>query len=402
MPLQLKAIDRLNDHVFNTIYSRSLVYNTCWEDPAVDRQVLNLGPDDHMLVITSAGCNVLDYALTGPARVYAVDMNPRQNALLELKIAGIHTLEFDDYFRIFGAGRHPQFEPLYRQHLREQLGAFARNYWDEKAHWFGSASSRTGFYFRGLSGQVARMFHWYLHTRPRLRDGVTELLGSSSLNEQREIYDSRIHQHLWSDGMNWVLSRQLMMNMLGVPHPQRREVENQHANGVAGFIRESIEYVFRQLPLTDNYFWRLYLQGSYSRQCCPEYLKEENFYRLKAGLAGRISIHTTSVTDFLQQSDLPISRFVLLDHMDWMSSYRPDALVQEWQAIFANATQNARIICRSAHQWPSYLQTLFIPSGQHGFRLTERLRFHPQLAASLQSQDRVHTYAGFHIADVIA
>lgn len=36
------------------------------EDPAVDRQVLENGSDDTMLVITSAGCNVLDYALSAP------------------------------------------------------------------------------------------------------------------------------------------------------------------------------------------------------------------------------------------------------------------------------------------------------------------------------------------------
>lgn len=30
----------------DAIYSRSLVYNTCWEDPALDRQALALRPDD--------------------------------------------------------------------------------------------------------------------------------------------------------------------------------------------------------------------------------------------------------------------------------------------------------------------------------------------------------------------
>lgn len=402
MAFRMKAIDRLNDRVFNSIYSRSLVYNTCWEDPAIDRLALDMGPDDHLLVITSAGCNVLDYALTGPAHVYAVDMNPRQNALLDLKMAGIRSLDFEDYFRVFGGGGHRHFNDLYKNGIREQLGEFSRNYWDERIHWFSQESENSGFYFRGLSGQVARIFHWYLTARPRLRDGVYALLESRSLEEQREIYDSRVEKHLWSDGMNWVLSRQMTMNMLGVPHPQRKEVENQHENGVAGFIRESIEYVFRQLPLVDNYFWRLYLQGGYSAECCPEYLKPDNYGKLKSGLVDHVSIHTMSVTDFLRQSEVPISRFVLLDHMDWMSGYNPDALVEEWQAIFANASSNARIICRSAHQWPSYLKNLIIPDEQGGYPLMQRLHFHPQLAARLQKQDRVHTYAGFHIADVLA
>lgn len=379
------------------------MYNTCWEDPAVDRLALNLGSNDDLLVLTSAGCNVLDYALAGPRSINAVDMNPRQNALLELKIAGIRALGFEDYFRVFGTGRHPDFNKIYRCYLREHLDDFARDYWDCNNSWFIPSFANNGFYFHGLSGYVARIFHWYLHVSPGLRAGIDALLASSSLDEQQQVYESRIQGYLWSSSMNWILSNQLTMNMLGVPHPQRKEVESQHSGGVAGFIRESIEYVFRQIPLNINYFWRLYLQGQYSADCCPEYLKEENFYRLKAGLIDRITVNTNSVTGYLkQQQGRKISRFVLLDHMDWMSSYRPVALAEEWQAIFACATDDARIIFRSAHKQPAYLNDLMIPTEQGDYRLTERLRFHPQLAESLQRFDRVHTYAGFHIADVLA
>lgn len=84
--------DKLDQKIFDAITSRSLVYNTCWEDPAVDRRALALGADDTVLVITSAGCNALDYALQAPRRIFAVDANPRQNALLQLKLAGIRRL----------------------------------------------------------------------------------------------------------------------------------------------------------------------------------------------------------------------------------------------------------------------------------------------------------------------
>ncbi|MEQ8659832.1 MAG: DUF3419 family protein, partial [Gammaproteobacteria bacterium] len=92
-----RRVEGLNDRLFDAFYARALVYNTCWEDPAIDRQVLELGPDDDVMVIASAGCNALDYALTAPASVHAVDMNPRQIALLELKLAAIRALDFDDF-----------------------------------------------------------------------------------------------------------------------------------------------------------------------------------------------------------------------------------------------------------------------------------------------------------------
>ena len=391
-----RLLNKVDQKVFDALYSRSLVYNTCWEDPAVDRRALELRPSDRLLVITSAGCNALDYALAGISRVHAVDANPRQSALLELKITAIRQLEFDDFFALFGQGRHGDAQKIYRTALRKHLPVYAREFWDEHIRWFCSPSESGGFYFHGLSGRVARGFHAYLAVRPTLASGIRELLETRSLDEQREVYDLKVAPHLWSPFMNWVLSRSLTMSMLGVPGPQKLEVERQHRQGVSGFIRESIEYVFRNLPLQSNYFWTLYLRGRYRPECCPEYLKEANFARLKAGVADVISIRTSTITEFLRSSRKPISRFVLLDHMDWMSSYQPAALQEEWEAILSRASTGARIIFRSAHKRPAYLDT--IRAGTRPLR--DALAFQDGLAWALHPMDRVHTYAGFHIADV--
>jgi len=386
--------DRLDEQLFRTLYSSSLVYTTCWEDPAVDRQAVNLTANDVLLVITSAGCNALDYALLAPRTIHAVDANPRQTALLELKLAAVRALEFEDFFSVFGTGSHPHFRTLYSRLLREQLSQFARAYWDRRLGWF--ANPRRSFYYHGLSGMVAGGFNAYLGLRPRLAACVRALFSAGSLEEQRAIYDQRVAPLMWGPLMRWTLSRQFTLSLLGVPHPQRREIEAQHAGGVAGYVRESLEYVLRQLPIWTNYFWSLYLHGRYTRGCCPEYLKAENFAALKAGLVERIIAHTCTVTQFLQGCDEPISKFILLDHMDWMASHDPQALVEEWREILAHAAPGARVIFRSAHARPRYLESIAVD----GVSLVERLAFHEQLARELSTQDRVHTYAGFHICDV--
>lgn len=398
--LARQLIDGFDQSVFDAITSRALVYNTCWEDPAVDRLALAFGPQDRVLVITSAGCNALDYALAGPAHVHAVDANPRQTALLELKLAGIRSLNYEDFFLLFGDGRHPTFRQLYGDVLRSQLSDFAQRYWDRNGDWFCQPDVRDTFYYFGLSGLVARAFRAYLRVRPRLRDGIEAMFEARSLDAQREIYDSRIEPLLWSKGMNWTLSRQITMSLLGVPHPQRKEVERQHAMGVAGFIREAIEYVARHLPFWTNYFWALYLRGAYTRTCCPEYLRPDNFLALKRGLVDRVHAHTATVTQFLHRCEERISRYVLLDHMDWMSSYHPHALTEEWEAILARASLGARVIFRSAHARPGYLDTVRVQAGARHAPLHDLLVMHPDLARELARRDRVHTYAGFHIADI--
>ncbi len=391
---------RVNESVFNALYSSSLIYNTCWEDPAVDRQALALTRADTLFAITSAGCNVLDYALAGPARIHAVDANPRQTALLELKLAGIRRLEFDDFFALFGHGRHERFAEIYGDALRQELSPFAQQFWDRAGRWFCRGHPRSTFYFHSLSGRVALLFRRYVDLQPGLRAAIDEMLDARSIEAQRDIYDTRIAPRMWSRGLNWALSRQITLSMLGVPAPQHEEVRRQHRGGVPGFVRDAIEYVFRCLPLWTNYFWRVYMVGAYTRDCCPEYLKADNFLALKNGLAARIVHHTGTVTDVLREQRPRVSKFVLLDHMDWLGSFKPDALREEWAALLDCATPGARVIFRSAHTEPGYLHALEVPGAGRGRTLREILAFHPELAARLTRGDRVHTYAGFHIADV--
>lgn len=389
--------DRVDQRVFGALYGRALVYNTCWEDPAVDRVALELGPDDRVLVITSAGCNALDYALCAPAAVQAVDANPRQNALLELKIAGIRRLAYGDFWRVFGEGRHDRFPALYGDLLRTELSPFARGWWDARQHWFAPSGS---FYDHGLSGWVARGVRAYLRMKPELREGIDAMCEATLIEAQALAYQTRVRPRLFGPFTRWVLSRQTTMSMLGVPHPQRREVEAQHAEGVAGYVRDCIDYVARHFLLRDNHFWHVYLRGGYRPGASPEYLTPEGFHRLKAGLVDRVHVDTATVTEHLRRTPVRYTRFVLLDHLDWMAGHTPDAFAEEWQWIFERAAPSARAIFRSAHANPGFLRDIPVLRDGVAKPLCDQLVFHPERARQLTRNDRVHTYAGFHIADV--
>lgn len=107
------------DAIFRRVHGGNLVYNTCWEDPRLDRAMMRLGASSRVVMITSAGCNALDYLLDGPAQIQAVDMNPRQNALLELKKAMIRCCDVEEIFQTFGHGTHPDMRGLLDRLLGE-------------------------------------------------------------------------------------------------------------------------------------------------------------------------------------------------------------------------------------------------------------------------------------------
>lgn len=387
---------------FKTVHHRNLVYNACWEDPRIDRIALDLGPDDTVLVITSAGCNALDYALTGPKHIYAVDVNRRQNALLELKLAGIRALDFDPFFQFFGEGYCPQCNELYERELRPQLSESAREFWDRRITFFAGAGPRGSFYFRGSAGLVAYLVNLYIDRVARIRREIDALLEASSVEEQQALYYSRVRTMFWSRFVRWMFGRDTVLSLLGVPEPQISQVARHYVGGIAQFIEECLEYVFASLPIRDNYFWRVYLTGRYSRTCCPEYLRAENFLRLKAGLADRVSVHTCSVQQFLEKHDGTISRFVLLDHMDWLSTTGASLLQQEWQAIVDRASPGARVIWRSGSLEVDYVDPIPVRVRGRRRRVGDLLRYNTQLARELHLRDRVHTYGSFSIADLPA
>ena len=395
----MSIAETISRRCFQRVHGRHLVYNQCWEDPRLDREALDLTADDHVVLITSAGCNALDYALCGPAGVHAVDMNPRQNALLELKLAGIRTLEHDDFFALFGDGRHPHWQGVYRDRLRGELPDYARAYWDRHSGMLDGNSRRRSLYFHGSSGLFAYAVNRYIDRIVKLRGAVEELLAAPDTDRQREVCDRhRLDDAFWRPLLRWTVRRDATLALLGVPRPQRRQIDRTYPGGIGDFIVDRVMQVFRDVPIHDNYFWRVYLTGRYAKDCCPEYLRAENFARLKE-VAGNVHTHNGTMIDFLQRTPTRFSRFVLLDHMDWLADTMPELLSRQWQAVFDAATPDARAIWRSADLRTHFLDDLPLPDGTP---LGRRLTYHRDLAERLHRRDRVNTYGSFAIADLVA
>lgn len=55
-------------------FKNEYIYAFTWEDSRVDSRLLKIQEDDVILAITSAGDNILAYALENPKRIHAVDL----------------------------------------------------------------------------------------------------------------------------------------------------------------------------------------------------------------------------------------------------------------------------------------------------------------------------------------
>lgn len=376
---------RAYDAFFRNVHGSRLIYNTCWEDPRADRELLALNATSQVLMITSAGCNALDYLLDDPARVDCVDMNPRQNALLDLKLAVLKSNRPEWLFALFGDGRHEDFPKLYPE-LRPWLSSASQQIWDRQLHLF-SPRGRGTFYFRGASGDVA---YWVRHgirlAQTKLWREIEQLIESSTLDEQRERY-ARIEKRLWGPVMRWAARQPVVLTMLGVPRAQRNLIEVQYPGGMNAYIEDKLRYLLTELPIQENYFWRVYIHGRYTPECCPNYLKAENFGVL-CERADRVATHTGTLAEFLKSSAVRYDRFILLDHQDWMAVHAPQALEEEWNLVIGGSAPDARVLMRSAS-----LDIDFLPA-------FARSRLLPFDSAYWHQHDRVGTYGSVLCAGV--
>ena len=378
-----------HDLVFRHVHNSNLIYNTAWEDPRLDRQLMKLDANSRVVMITSAGCNALDYLLDNPAEIHAVDMNYRQNALLELKHALIRQGNFEVLFEMFGFGSHAEYAFVYDR-LRKTLSEPARKFWDKRISFFNPTSLKKSFYYHGTSGIAAYvMGNALFKLRPNVKNFATCLLDARSLEEQRDAYEL-FEREIWGPFSNWLLRQPTLMTLLGVPRPQIKLIQDSYPGGLTDYVKDKLRHVFTELPINDNYFWRVYMTGSYTLGCCPNYLKQENQPELKARV-DRLKSYTTTLSGFLREYPGQYTHFVLLDHQDWLAAHDTEALRDEWELILANSAPGAKILMRSAG-----VNLDFVPEA-----IRTRVRFFPESTEALHQLDRVGTYGSLHFAEVL-
>lgn len=356
---------------FSYIHSNYLVYNTSWEDAAIDRELLHLNNNSSVLMITSAGCNALAYLLDGPRRIDGIDVNYRQNALVDLKIKLIRYRDYTALSNLFLTGRHPEYLAIYSR-VRPYLEAKSRFFWDRYIRYF-SPGGR-GLYYNGTAGTFALILNAILKLKG-LKPNVSRLLHTASRSEREQIFRST-QGKLWSGLSQYLWKWDGLLSLAGIPASQAEAVEDLNA-----FMQGTIYQLFVEQNPAQNHYWRVYLEGKYSTDCCPQYLQKENFAVLRKNI-GRLSLKSSNLLQHLSHTETKYSHFILLDHMDWMAETEPALLAKQWKLILTHALPGATILFRSAYPDLSFLPPFVF--GEVNFTNAKNI--------NIQQQDRVGTY----------
>ncbi|KPM37398.1 hypothetical protein AK830_g9159 [Neonectria ditissima] len=381
--------DQLKKH---TQFNDEYIYAFTWEDARIDERLLKLGPDDKVLAITSAGDNILSYLTQSPARVHAVDLNPTQNHLLELKAAAYTSgLPYEDFWRIFGEGKHSQFRDLLITKLSPHLSGRAFQYWLKNIHVFQN-SSGYGLYDTGGSRHAIRVFRWIARIFG-LQSAVKQLLEAKTLNEQREIWRKKVRPALLSKLVcNLVVAQEsFLWAALGVPKNQLAMIEADHAesdvvkgpkpiakntrsHAIWHYMVNTLDPVAEETHIAeDNPYYYVCLAGKFSRKCHPDYLSPKAHAKLsRRNALDGLRIHTDELEEVIARI-MPgtLTVAVVMDSMDWFDTGSRAAAAQITK-LNRVLQMGGRVLLRSSALTPWYIKEFeshgFTPK-RHGARL---------------------------------
>lgn len=285
-----------------------LLYANCWEDLAVARRALRIPAGGLVVTIGSAGDNAIGLLLDDPRRIVAVDLNPAQTALVELKLAAVRSIP-DDVAGFVGAlsatgrpdvRRLDQYEPL-----RRQLSADASRFWDSHADEIADGVVHAGRFERYLA--------WFrrglLPVVPG-RAAVRDMLAARDVEEQRRIYRERWDGCAWRALFRVFFGRRLLA-ALG-RHPAFFDQATSRDVG-AHFLARAVDGL-TATPIHANPYLTFMLAGRFRLpDAAPAYLDPSNATPL-ASRADRFQVATCSVLDALHGlGDRTVDAFYLSD-----------------------------------------------------------------------------------------
>jgi S-adenosylmethionine-diacylglycerol 3-amino-3-carboxypropyl transferase len=373
-----------------TFAFRGLVYAQIWEDPLVDLEALQLGPDSHLVTIASGGCNVLSYLTANPCRITAVDLNTAHVALNRLKLVAARRLpDHASFYRFFGEANQPDNVMAYREFVAPYLDETSRRYWEgrdllgrKRIGGFARNIYRRGLlgHFIGGTQLLARCYG--------IRSG--DILAANSIDEQREIFETRFAPIFEKRFVRWLASNPASLFGLGIPPAQYKALLGDESGGMVKVLRDRLEKLACGFDISQNYFaWQAFGRGyeDRPRASVPPYL-EEAHYPAIVERVDRVEIRHMNFIDYLRECPLASrDRYVLLDAQDWMT----DAQLGElWFQITRTARPGARVIFRTAAA-PTLLP------GRVPEATLSRWRYEEAASLDFTRRDRSSIYGGMHL-----
>ena len=261
-------------------------YSLVWEGFDTLYKALEISPKDDLLIITSAGCNVLNALLKQPRSLTAIDLNPEQNRLLLLKMHIIEHLDHEALVFLMGF-RGPQAVTTAWERVALTLEPGLKQHWVE----FFSKNNQ------GIasSGKLETYINGFLTELPvEIQKKLRHLLSFNDIASQKEYFlqelDSSPFKTLFIEYFD-------QQNLSKGRDPKLFKYVKE--SGGELFYNRLKDFISQQL-VRDNFYFRFFMFGPTEMpiNILPPCYRPENFSVLRSQMK-KLKVVTGEAVEYL-------------------------------------------------------------------------------------------------------
>ena len=369
-----RTAERTTSEVAAVLAGGELRYSTVWEDPRLLARGLGSRAGEELLVIASAGCNVLNLLLGAPRRIVAIDVNPAQVAMLDLKLAALRRLDHAQLLALLGVRDGHDRLALYER-VRRLLPAASRTWWDAHADTLALGARDAG----RLDRYIAGFWHEHPEAWPGI-EAVTRLFALDDAAARERLVDEAILTPAFLRAFARYFTRESLAGRARDP-AQMRHVGD---TDVTTYFLARLRWACTAIPTRGNWFLERFFFGAARRiGDGPPYLRPDAFARMRA-LAGRVEVVTEDLETYLAARPArTLGGAALSDVFEYLPTGASDSL-------FTQLARALRPGGRVAY-WNLFVPRRSPPGA--GLRLLEGR------SRALARHDRAWFYRAFHVEE---
>jgi len=343
-------------------------YANCWEDADLLIEALQIQEGDNVLSIGSAGDNSFSLLINNPKQVVAVDINPVQLNLIELKKAAIKALDHHSFLAFLGFNGCPFRWDLFQQ-VKTYLSPDLITFWENRKTEIIDGIIRQGKfenYFRLFRNRILPLIH--------SKKTIDRLFQPKNENEQQAFYEKTWNTWRWRLLFKVFFSK-WMMGRLGRDPEFLKEVNI----SVSNFILNQATKKLSSPACQNNYFLAFILKGHFG-STLPHYARKENFKTIKSNI-DQLTVFNGLAEDAFKQYQ-GFNKFNLSNIFEYMSP-------RLFKLVSQNLIENGQLGSRYAY-W-----NLMVP--RRISSITSDLKYEKTLSEQLKTKDKGFFYSNFII-----
>jgi S-adenosylmethionine-diacylglycerol 3-amino-3-carboxypropyl transferase len=331
-----------------SFYSR-LSYSFGNEDCETEHKALQIRPQDRVLCVTASGDRPLNLLTKELHSLVAVDANPLQNALFDLKRVAISSLSHQDYLTFMGVFPSKERLKIYSQ-IEKKLDPMSSALWE-----LVPKKIENGILYQGSVEKLLKI----VSTIVRLCRGkkkVDQLFSQKNIKEQQKFVAKSWDTFFWKKAFDIFLHPFSNRNLLRDPGLYEHVDPNIH---VGKQIYTRIHTYLNRHLAKESILLSLFFNGKVDPQYFPPYLKKEGIQKIKKQI-GKTEFHTNDLVSYV--SNAPSNSFDCFSVSDVASYIGPKDFIKLVEGIYRCAKPGARYCIRqfmTNHQIPPHLSAHF-------------------------------------------